>query len=179
MAKNMTNIIVDIANFIINPEISGFLLFLKIFFLILSVIALIFIIAVAFFRTDWFNWWILWDLKEFLTYQPMGLKKVTKEWAKIKKRLETGSESEYKQAIIEADALLNRSLKNLRIGLETLEESLRKRVGPDTISNIEKVKEAHLVRSNIVSDPDFKLSLDQAKELLEIYERALKDLNVL
>lgn len=179
MAKNMTNIIVDIANFIINPEISGFLLFLKIFFLSLSVIALIFIIAVAFFRTDWFNWWILWDLKEFLTYRPYGVGKVTKKWAKTKKRLETGSESEYKQAIIEADGLLNSSLKNLRIGLETLEESLRKRLGPDTISNIEKVKEAHQVRNNIVSDPDFRLSLEQTKEVLEIYEKALKDLSML
>lgn len=171
--------IINIANFIVNPEITGFLLFLKILFLILSAIIIIFITEVAFFRTDWFNWWILWDLKEFLTYRPLGLKKETKAWAKIKKRLETGNESEYKSAIIEADSLLNNSLRNLRIGLETLEESLRKRVGPDTISNIEKVREAHQVRNNIIGDPDFKLSLDLAKELLEIYERALKDLSML
>jgi len=171
--------LVNIANFIINPEFTGFLLFLKILFLTLSIIALIFIIGVAFFWTDWFNWWILWDLKEFLTYRPYGLKKETKAWAKIKKKLETGDESEYKSAVIEADSLLNKSLRNLQIGLETLEESLRKRVGPDTISNIEKVKEAHQIRNNIVSDPDFKLSLDLAKELLEIYEKALKDLSML
>lgn len=175
----MGNIIVDIANFIIYPEISGFLLFLKILFLILSVSAIIFIIVVAVFRTDWLNWWLVWDIKEFLTCRPYGLGKVTREWRKIKKKLERNTESDYKQAIMEADALLNKCLINLKIGLETLEESLKKRIGPDTISNVEKVKEAHQIWNNIVHDTDFKLSLEKAKELLEIYEKALKDLGML
>ncbi len=175
----MDDIIVNIANFIINPEISGFLLFLKILFLIFSVFTIIFIIVVAIFRTDRFNWWFIWDIKEFLTGRPYGLGKVTKKWAKIKKRLESNAESEYKQAIMEADALLNKCLIDLKIGLETLEETLKKRVGTDTISNIEKVKGAHQIWNDIVHDPDLKLSLEKSEELLEIYEKALKDLGML
>ena len=171
--------LIDILNFIISPEITGALLVLKILFLIFSFLAIIFIIWVLAIRTDWLNWWILWDLKEFFTLRPYGLKKVTKKWEKIKKRLETGSEEEYKLAIIEADALLNKCLINLKIGLETLEESLRKRIGQDTISNIEEVKEAHRIRNQIVREPDFKLSLEKARELLAIYEKALQEITML
>ena len=171
--------LIDILNFIISPEISGPLLVLKILFLIFSFLAIIFIIWVLAIRTDWLNWWILWDLKEFFTLRPYGLKKVTKKWEKIKKRLETGSEEEYKLAIIEADALLNKCLINLKIGLETLEESLRKRIGQDTISNIKEVKEAHRIRNQIVREPDFKLSLEKTRELLAIYEKALQEITML
>lgn len=175
----MEDIIVSVVSFIIYPNITGWLLVLKIICLILSVLAIGFIIEVRVFKTDWLNWWILWDLKEFLTYRPMGLKRLTKEWAKIKKRLETGTESEYKLAILEADSLLNGALRNLRIGLETLEESLKKRVGQDTFSNVEQIKEAHRVRNNIVYDMAYKLDLERAKEILKIYEQALRELSVL
>ncbi len=175
----MEDIIVSIISFIIYPNITGWLLVLKIIVLVISILAIGFIIWAMVFETDWLNWWILWDLKEFLTCRPMGLKRLTKEWAKIKKRLETGLESEYKLAILEADFLLNRALRNLRIGLETLEESLKKRVGQNTFSNIEQIKEAHRVRNNIVYDPAYKLDLERAKEILKIYEQALKELSVL
>lgn len=176
---NATETIFAVANFIINPEFTGFLLFIKILFLIFSILAIIFIIGVAFFRTDWFNWWILWDLKEFLSYRPYGIKMVTKEWAKIKKRAEGKAEGDYKMAIIEADDLLNWTLKNLQVGLETLEETLKKRINADTLPNIEKVKEAHKVRVDIVGDPDFKITSEKIGEVLGIYEEALRHLNVL
>ena len=178
-AQNILGTLEDIVYFIIYPEIVGWLLFLKILFLIISGLVIIFIIFVAVFRTNWLSWWLIWDWKEFFTLRPYGLKKLTKEWNKIKTKLEKTSESEYKLAIIEADNLLNKALRNLQIGLETLEESLRRRVGPDTISNIEEVKRAHQIRDNIVQDPDFKVSLEETKEILEIYEKALKHLNML
>lgn len=171
--------VINILNFIISPEITGWLLVLKIFCLISSFLAIIFIVWVLAIRTDWLDWWLVWDWKEFFTLRPYGLKKVTKKWEKIKKRLETGLEKEYKQAIIEADVLLNNCLISLKIGLETLEESLRKRIGPDTISNIEKVKEAHRIRNQIVREPDFKLNLEKTRELLAIYEKALQEISML
>ncbi len=171
--------LIDLLNFIISPEIRGALLVLKIFCLIFSLFAIVFIVWVLAIRTDWLNWWLVWDLKEFFTLRPYGLKKVTKKWEKIKKRLEAGSEEEYKLAVIEADALLNKCLRDLQIGLETLEETLRKRIGSDTISNIEEVKEAHRIRNQIVWQPDFKLDLEKARELLAIYEKALEEITIL
>jgi len=172
-------ILTKILNFIISPEITGWLLFFKIFFLIISFLAIVFIIWVLAIRTDWLNWWLIWDLKEFFTLRPYGVPKVTKNWERIKKRLETHSEEEYKSAILEADELLNTSFKKLKVGLDTLEETLRKRIGPNTISNIEDVKKAHQVRNNIIYHPELKISLEEAQKLLEIYEKALKEMNMI
>jgi len=171
--------IVKIADFIVFPEFSGWLAVLKFFILGVSIFTIFFIIWVMAIRTDFLRWWLIWDIKEFFTYRPYGLPKVTKKWVKIRERLKNDSESERKSAIIEADALLDKSLKDLKIGGATLEESLRKRIGPYTISNIEEVKRAHQIRNKIVHQPDFSLTLKEAEEVLDIYEKALEDLGML
>jgi hypothetical protein len=50
------------------------------------------------------------------------------------------------------------------------------KVTAGTLPNVEEVWEAHKIRNNIVHDPDYRLSLDEAKRALEIYEKALTDL---
>jgi len=119
----------------------------------------------------------LQDMTEFLTYRPYGVKKIVKIWSKIKGRLESGSESEYKLAVIEADSILNDILERMGFKGETLGNRL-KQVTTAILPSIEEVGEAHKIRNNIVHDPDYKLTLDQTQKALEIYERALRDLQV-
>jgi len=171
--------IVRIADFIVFPEFSGWLAILKFLLLGISIFAVFFIIWAMAIRTDFLKWWLIWDIKEFLTYRPYGVPKATKKWAKIREKLKKNSELERKLAVIEADALLDKSLKDLKIGGATLEESLRKRIGPYTISNIEEVKRAHQIRNKIVHQPETSLALEEAEEVLDIYEKALKDLGML
>lgn len=166
-----------IISLLISPKFTGWLLILKIIFIILGFVILVFIIF-ALLRTTWFRWFIWSDLVEFLTYRPFGVKKFAKQWTKIIGRLETGLEAEYKLSVIEADSLLDEILERTGYKGETLEEKL-KPITQMIISNLEEVKEVHKIRNNIVHDPDYKLSLDEAKKNLSIYEKALRDLEMI
>jgi hypothetical protein len=163
----------NIASYII-PEFEGWLLIFKILFLIL---ALIFFIGIFLFlfKTTWLKRILLWDFAEILTYRPFGVRKVVRAWAKIMAHLEVGTEAEYKLAVIEADLMLDDILKRMGYGGKTLGERLEKLTAA-TLPNIEQIWEAHKTRNNIVHDPDYRLSLDQARKTLAIYEQALRDL---
>jgi hypothetical protein len=164
----------NIISFILNPTFSGWLLILKIIFIILSLILFGFIIF-ALIKTFWLKRLLIWDLVEFFSFRPYGLRKVVKDWAKITARLETGLESEYKLAVIEADSILNDILKRMDFGGKTLGERLEK-LTTAILPNLEQIWETHKIRNNIVHDPDYRLTLDEAKRVLDIYEQALRDL---
>lgn len=150
---------------------------LKIIFIIFSLFFLFFIIR-ALLRTSWAEKIFLTSLIEFFIYRPFGISKIAKQWRKITTRLETGIESEAKLALIEADSILDDVLKKMGYSGETLDERL-KSVTPTIIPNVAEVLEAHKIRNNIVHDPDYRLNLDQARNTLAIYERALRELDLL
>ena len=164
----------EIISWLISPTFSGWLLILKILFIIVALILLGFIIF-ALAKTLWLKRMWIWDLVEFFSFRPYGVRKVVKAWAKITARLETGLESEYKLAVIEADSMLNDILKGMGFGGETLGERLE-RLTAATLPNLEQIWEAHKIRNNIVHDPDYRLTLDEARKVLGIYEQALRDL---
>lgn len=164
----------EIISWLISPTFSGWLLILKILFIVAALILLGFIIF-ALIKTLWLKRLILWDLVEFFSFRPYGIRKVVKAWAKITARLETGLESEYKLAIIEADSMLNDILKRMGFGGETLGERLEK-LTVAILPNLKQIWEAHKIRNNIVHDPDYRLTLDEARRVLDIYEQALRDL---
>lgn len=170
-------IINDITQFLLYPNFTGWLLVIKMIFLFFTAVFLGFTI-IALVKTTWLKRLILWDLKEFLTFRPYGLKKLTKEWGKIKKRLDTGLESEAKLAVIEADSLLDVALKRMRYPGESLGERLDK-LTVDTLSNLEGAREAHRIRNNIIHDPTYKLEIEEAKKVLAVYEKALIELEEL
>ena len=165
----------EIVQFLINPQFSGWLLVIKIIFTVLS---LIFLGLIIFFliKTQWLKRMIIWDLQEFFSYRPFMARKTEKEWQKIKARLETEMESENKLAIIEADKMTDDILNQLGFEGKDLNERLGK-MTVETLPNIQEVIEAHKIRNNIIHDPTYKLSAEEAKKALLIYEKALTDLH--
>jgi len=87
-------------------------------------------------------------------------------------------ESEAKLALIEADALLDETLKRLGYPGESLGERLEK-LTVDILPNLEEIQKIHKIRNNIIHDPTYKLNLEEAKKALVIYEKALINLDVL
>ncbi len=164
----------EIISWLISPTFSGWLLILKILFIVVALILLGFIIF-ALAKTSWLKRLWIWDLVEFFSFRPYGVRKVVKAWAKITARLETGLESEYKLAVIEADSILNDILKRMGFGGETLGERLE-RLTAAILPNLKQIWEAHKIRNNIVHDPDYRLALDETRRVLDIYEQALRDL---
>lgn len=117
-------------------------------------------------------------MKEFIDFKSYGAKKYEKTWAKITRRLERHSESEYKLAIIEADGFLNEILEKMGYQGATLGERLN-RVPDGVLPNMQDVREAYETRSNIVHDPNYKITPEESKKTIAIYEKALQDLEVL
>ena len=163
--------------FIFEITNSGWFLTFKFILLALNLFSIIFIVWVLI-KMTWFGRLILWDIKEYLTFRHYGLPRIEKEWVKIRERLEIGTESEAKLAIFEAEALLDDILKKEGFLGKTLDERLEK-LSFDIISNLTDVREAHKVRFNIIHDPSYRLDIKEAKKLLDIYEKALDDLQAL
>lgn len=166
-----------IISFILNPTFTSWLLVLKILFIVVSLIFFGFIVF-ALVKTDWLKRLIIWDLQEFLTYRPFAVRKIVKQWREIKARLETGLESEYKLAVIEADKILDNTLMRIGFEGETLGERLTK-LTVVSLPNIEEIKQVHQIRDNIIRDPDYRLNLDEAQRVIAIYEKTLTDLQAL
>jgi len=162
---------------ILNPHFTGWLLVMKIFFFLVFFSFLGFIIF-ALVRSTWFRRVLLWDMQEFMTYRAYGTKRMEKQWARVKARLQTGIESEYKLAIIEADSMLDDILKRMGYGGSSLGERLEKLTSA-TLHNISEVGEAHKVRNNIVHDPDYRLSMDEVNDVIGTFEKALVNLQAL
>ena len=162
--------------FIIHPEFEGFLLYLRVIFIVISLIFLISII-ILFLKTSWGRARYLEAITEFVAYRPFGVKETFKHWNKIMKRLETDREFEYKLAVIESDSLLDAVFKKMGYKGEDFIQKLEQ-IDPSVLSNLKEVWKAHKIRDNVVHDPDYQLTLDQAKTVLAIYEKALRELEV-
>ena len=167
----------QIYSFIIHFSTTKVFFYFKATFIVISVLFL-FGIFIFLLKSSWLRCFILEDAAEFITYKPFGAKKASKKWIKISKRLESGKESEYKLAVIEADDLLNDVLKNMGYKGETIKEKLDQ-IEESVLPNIEEVRQAHQVRNDIVYDPDYQLTLEQAKKTLDIYERTFRDLELI
>ena len=166
----------QILYFISHPTSFRVFLYFKIVFMAVS-LAFLFFVFILFSKASWFKRRFLEDITEFVTYRPFGAKEAFKSWIKINKRLESGKESEYKLAVIETDDLLDSVLEKMNYQGETIEEKL-KQLDPAILPNINEVIQARKVRNNIVYDPDYRLTLEEAKKTLEVYEEAFRYLEL-
>jgi hypothetical protein len=167
----------EIISFLLYPEFSGWLLVLKYTFLFFGFFFLGYTIW-ALFKTSWLQKAILIDLKEFLTYKPFYSKTFSPKWKKIKKRLESGIESDLKLAVIEADNLLNEVMEKIGYREPTLTEKLEK-ITPEIIANLNELKEVRKIRDDIVEDPNYRLTIEDAKAILKVYEKTMEDLQAI
>ncbi len=166
----------QIFSFITRPEANNIFIYFEIVFKIIFIIFLSGILILLL-KASWLKRRVLESIIEFSTYRPFGAKKTFKEWSKIIKRLESGKESECKLAIIEADNLLDDIFGKMGYKGETMKEKLEQ-LGPTILPSIDEVYQVHKIRNNIVYDPDYQLTLDRAKKVLDIYEKTFRDLEL-
>ncbi|MFH1780546.1 MAG: hypothetical protein ABH841_00835 [Candidatus Nealsonbacteria bacterium] len=166
-----------VISFLTSSEIQQKIFWIKVGFLSIGLI-LSTAIIILMLKTHYIQWLYLQDFWEFFTFRPFGAKRITKIWNKIMARLNTGMESELKMAVIEADDLLDASLKRLGFTGQTLEEKLNKLTSA-TINNLDNVYAAHKLRNNIVHNPDYRLTQDETRTALEAYQGAFNSLQIL
>ena len=168
--------ILELLSKINSPELQAKLLWIKIPFL-LVVALFVTIIIIALTRSPYLRLSLYGDVVEILTYRPYGFPKMRGRWQRIMRRLDTGNEAEYKLSIIEADGLLDDMLKKMRLAGETVDERIQK-ITSLMIANVEELKTAHLARNSIVYDPDYRLSSNEAKRVLLVYQRTFEELDL-
>jgi len=163
-------------SFLTNPPFQGFFLVLKIIFILAF---LYFFVSIVYFikKSHYIEWLYLEPLRDNLTRKDYGMKRIDSDWNKIMKRLEGATEADYKLALIEADGMLDDVLKKLGYKGDSLGDRL-KVITPEVISNLDDVWKAHNVRSCIVRDPNYQLTIEETKKVLAIYEKSFKDLDV-
>lgn len=101
-----------------------------------------------------------------------------KTWAAVQEHFFTGGDNDLKVAILEADKVLDESLRSAGIQGSTLGDRLKK-LKPSQLSDIDAIWQAHKLRNQIAHENDFKLKRDLAERALGTYEKALRELKVL
>jgi hypothetical protein len=162
--------------FISSSDIQDTLLPVK---LVCVAFTLFFLAAVIYFmlNSSWMQYKFLEDVTEFFSWQAYGAKQITKRWNKIKGRIESGSESEYKLAVIEAEDFLNEILEERGYEGEDFEKTINS-ASKLVSSKLSEILLAHEVRNAIVYNPDYKLEAEQAKRILGIYEATINSIGL-
>jgi hypothetical protein len=107
--------------------------------------------------------------------RPLNVAGYQKEWKEMQKLL--ASKETWKQAVIDADKLLDKALRKKRFAGKTMGERLTK--AQRLISDNEGVWFGHKLRTKLESEPDAKLKESDVKQALIGIRQALKDLGAL
>jgi len=98
------------------------------------------------------------------------------KWDEIQKKIDSENSSDWKMAIIEANSLVDEIIKKIGYKGEDLGERL-KNIEPSDFENLQNVWEAHKIRNKIAHEADaFQITKEEAKETLEKYRKALREL---
>lgn len=163
-------------NFVTNPKIQEQLLLGKIVFIGFT---LFFFIAVMYFyfKSTYIKHKFLQDTSEFLLWEAYGLREINKQWQQIMKKTKTGKERELRFALVEADDLFRKTLKNRGQGGKGFEETVRS-INKKILPNAEEILQAHQMRDAMVHDPNYVIDVEQVKKFLDQYEKAIKSLSI-
>jgi len=166
----------DFIYFISSPQLQDSLFSVRIVFIFCAAIFLVFVIYFML-NSSWLQYKFLEDTSEFFHWQAYEVKQANRQWSKIKKRIESGIESDYKIAIIDADDLLVEALDRRGYEGKDFKEVVDK-ASKIIADDLKDVLDAHEIRNSIVYNPDFKISADEVKRILAIYESAVKNIGV-
>ena len=87
------------------------------------------------------------------------------DWERILDKLETGNELNYKLAFIDADKFFNQELKKQG-----------KELSKEIVSNADDILKAKNILEKMLVNPKAQLSLERAKELIAIYQKAFSEI---
>jgi hypothetical protein len=166
----------DFIYFISSSQIQDMLFPVKMVFIFCSLFFLLFVIYFMV-NSSWLQYKFLEDVTEFFSWQAYGQREMTKQWDRIKKRTESGAESDYKLAIIDADDFLAEVLDSRGYDGKDFEETINK-AGRLIAPILKDVLKAHEIRNSIVYNPDYKLSAAEAKKVLDTYESAVNNIGL-
>ncbi|MEK7641905.1 MAG: hypothetical protein AAB365_02830 [Patescibacteria group bacterium] len=112
----------------------------------------------------------IFDTKVEPAYQEaaQGDSALTSRWERVKSHLDSHNQNDWKQAILEADIMLDEILTSMGYRGESVGEKL-KRVNPGDMKSLNEAWEAHKIRNMIAHEPGFVLGHHEAKAAIASY----------
>lgn len=107
----------------------------------------------------------------------MSREQIKKQWEQIEELLNRKEETAWKLAIMEADKLLDHSLKSMATPGLNLGERLR--FMGHKYPKLRLVWDAHKIRNKLAHEAGYRLSHSMAKRAIKDFKNALEELNVL
>lgn len=99
-------------------------------------------------------------------------------WQEISRHMDSAKENDWKFAVIEADALIDRVLARSGFPGNTLGERLIN-IQPGQLAGLEGLWDAHKVRNIVAHQPDYFLRYSEAKSAIDKYEAILRELEAI
>jgi hypothetical protein len=100
------------------------------------------------------------------------------EWHKIMDRLRSKDERQYRVAILEADKFVYESLELQGYGGGNFSERVSQ-IPVGTCSSLDPARDVHTLAKKIIHDDELRITAEQAKNALGVYESFLKNMDIL
>ncbi|MDR3125476.1 MAG: hypothetical protein LBU20_00145 [Candidatus Nomurabacteria bacterium] len=107
----------------------------------------------------------------------LNIEKYRSDWLKVENSLSSSNLMTYQMAILNADKLLDRALKDLGVSGETMGDRLK--ASSSRFSDINQVWTVHKLRNRIAHETDVHINLIVAKKAIYVYKKSLKDLGAI
>ena len=118
----------------------------------------------------------IYDLKVEPGYETVdaGDPALSHRWESVTAHIESPNQNDWKQAIIEADIILDDILNKMGYRGESVGEKL-KRVEPGDFKSLNEAWEAHKVRNQIAHEPGFVINQHEAKQVVNMYRKVFEE----
>lgn len=104
---------------------------------------------------------------------------VLQKWNEILRMLDAGGPSHFRQAVLESDKLTNFVLGRMQVSGETMGQRLKSSGNRFPPKVYQGLWDAHKIRNRLVHEMDNEILNYEAKEAIEKYKCALKELGVI
>ena len=176
MSYDLQNLITTLPDIFVQFYNSPFVFVIKIFFGIYLAVLIANVIMLL----------ILRDVPTQLRVGLKGMnvplvtkKKMQKRWNKVTDRLKNNDVSQYKVAIIEADAIADEMLSGIGYRGSNMMEKLEQVGVAHLDDHLEALKSAHQLRNRIVHEPELEIDERLTKAIIGVYESFLRYLELL
>ena len=119
----------------------------------------------------------IYDLKVETSYEMVdkGDPNLTNRWQHVLIHVESQNQNDWKQAILDADIILDEILTKMGYRGESVGEKL-KRVEPADFKSLNEAWEAHKIRNRVAHDgSEFKLGQYEAKQTINLYKKVFEE----
>ena len=107
----------------------------------------------------------------------LNIDRYRSEWMKIEQSVARDNESSWHLAILNADKLLDKALRERGFKGQTMGERMKS--AKDSWKNTNHVWTAHKLRNQIAHETQAKVTYDTTRRALEAYKQGLKDMGAI